>query len=116
MSLWALAGESGIRFSVKPRLCVLDADERECHDQLELVWSARAATSVCLFQSGKSLPLRCWEDEREGHHEVEIRTGDNIEFELREIEDGTPLVAERFEVVHDNKAFRHRRRNPWSFF
>lgn len=112
----AIADSNGIRFVIKPKLCVLSEDEETCHDLLELLWTANNNKSVCLFQSNKQLPLRCWENEIKGEHAVEIRTGEDIEFQLREIKDKSLVIAELFEVVQDKQSFRRRRRNPWSFF
>jgi len=108
--------ENGIRFVVKPKLCVLSKGEETCRDTLELSWVAQTTTSVCLFQSDKTLPLRCWENERSGEHLVDISTAENIEFQLREINDKALLVAEQFEVLHDKPELRRRKRNPWSIF
>lgn len=108
--------DKGIRFVVKPKLCVLSAEEEECHDTLEILWQAHALKSVCLFQNNKTLPLRCWEDEMKGKHAVEINTGEDIEFQLREIKDASLVIAQSFEVIHDKQEFRRKRRNPWSFF
>lgn len=105
-----------IRFIVKPKLCVLAAGEEICHDRLELVWSAGTEKSVCLFQSDKTLPLRCWENETKGKHAVEITTDADIEFQLREIDETTVIIAESFQVLQDKKNYRRRRRNPWNFF
>ena len=112
--LWA-EGDT-IRFVVKPKLCVLSNEEETCHDTLEILWSAHSLKSVCLFQSNKRLPLRCWENESNGTYAVEITTGEDIEFQLREISDKKLVVADSFEVIHDKPEYRRRRRNPWSFF
>jgi hypothetical protein len=108
--------DSDMRFSVKPRLCVLAQDEESCHDVLEIRWSTRDKKSLCLFQSSKRLPLRCWEDEREGSHTVEIHTGEDIDFQLQEVGANELLVSQSYEVVQDQEKYRRRRRNPWSFF
>lgn len=108
--------DEGIRFVVKPKLCVLSDGEEQCRDTLELSWAARDKTSVCLFQSDKTLPLRCWENEKKGLHQVAINTDANIEFQLREVENRSLLVVEQFEVLHDKPELRRRKRNPWSIF
>lgn len=106
----------GIRFYVKPRLCVLSEAEETCHDFLEISWKAQDFKSICLFQNNKRLPLRCWENEKGGEHSVEIHTGEDIDFQLKEINDEVLLVSQVYEVIHDQPKFRKRRRNPWSFF
>ena len=111
----AYAGE-GVRFTVRPKLCVLSEGEAHCRDTLELSWYSDDVTSVCLFQNNKTLPLRCWENESRGKHLVSISTDQNIEFQLREIDDRSVLIAEMFEVRHDKPQLRRKKRNPWSIF
>lgn len=119
---WTLAGaraeadDTSIRFVVKPKLCVLSVEEESCQDTLEILWRAQSLKSVCLFQNTKTLPLRCWENETGGRHAVDIKTGQDIEFQLREIKDKQLLVSRSFEVIHDKQEFRRKKRNPWSFF
>lgn len=105
-----------IQFSIKPRLCVLTAKEEVCRDELEVTWAAEEARSLCLYQSGEAMPLRCWENQTRGAYQFNITASTSVDFHLREAE-GTPaLGSEVFEVVYDQKKFRKQRRNPWSFF
>ena len=105
-----------IEFSIKPNLCVLSNDETACHDTLEIRWRVTEPIDVCLYQSDKRLPLRCWENELSGVHQVDIAISRNINFQLREVEDESLLAKRNFEVVQDTVKYRHRRRNAWSFF
>ncbi|MFT5084885.1 MAG: hypothetical protein ACI9Y1_002941 [Lentisphaeria bacterium] len=105
-----------IQFSIKPRLCVLSEGEQVCRDELEISWTSKVGRSLCLYQSEKRLPLRCWEDELNGEHYIEISTSRNIDFQLKEMVSDDLLVTEAFEVVQDNTQYRRRRRNAWSFF
>ena len=106
----------GIEFSIKPRLCVLAESEEVCEDTLEIRWYSRVPRSLCLYQSNKTLPLRCWENEYSGKHSFALAIAANVEFHLREIDKNLLLVSREFRVVQDHKEFRRRRRNPWSFF
>lgn len=105
-----------IQFSIKPRLCVLSAGEEVCRDELEITWAAEEARSLCLYQSGETLPLRCWENETHGAYQFNISASTSVNFHLREEEGDQALGSEVFEVVYDQKKFRRQRRNPWSFF
>lgn len=105
-----------IEFSIKPRLCVLSEGEEFCEDELEISWMSDKPRSLCLYQSDKTLPLRCWEDERKGKHRFALSIASNVEFNLREIDKNFLLVSQEFEVVQDNTQYRRKRRNPWSFF
>ncbi|WP_232461195.1 DUF3019 domain-containing protein [Cellvibrio sp. PSBB006] len=105
-----------IQFSIKPRLCVLAAKEEVCRDELEVTWAAEEARSLCLYQSGESMPLRCWENQTQGAYQFNITASTSVDFHLREEEGTQALGSEVFEVVYDQKKFRKQRRNPWSFF
>lgn len=105
-----------IQFSIKPRLCVLNAGEEVCRDELEVKWLAAQARSLCLYQSDKSQPLRCWENATQGEYQFELTASVSTDFQLRETHTEVALSDQRFQVVHNDKKYRKARRNPWSFF
>ncbi len=105
-----------IQFSIKPRLCVLNAGEEVCRDELEVKWQAAAMRSLCLYQTDKTKPLRCWQDATHGEYQFELTASVSTDFELREIGTGTAVSDQRFQVVYNDKKYRRARRNPWSFF
>ncbi|QEY19086.1 DUF3019 domain-containing protein [Cellvibrio sp. KY-GH-1] len=105
-----------IQFSIKPRLCVLNAGEEVCHDELQVKWESPVVRSLCLFQTDKSEPLRCWEHETRGEYQFELTASVSTDFQLREQQSDKPLSDQRFQVVYNDKKYRKARRNPWSFF
>lgn len=105
-----------IQFSIKPRLCVLNAGEEVCHDELQVKWESAMTRSLCLYQSDKTEPLRCWENERRGEYQFELTASVSTDFQLREKISDKPLSDQRFQVVYNDKRYRKARRNPWSFF
>lgn len=105
-----------IEFSIKPRLCVLTAGEEQCTDQLQVSWRAPVARSLCLYQSDKPEPLRCWQAQTQGDYAFELSASANTHFELRETATGIALGDQQFHVVYNDKKYRRVRRNPWSFF
>lgn len=105
-----------IQFSIKPRLCVLNAGEEVCHDELQVKWESPVVRSLCLFQTDKSEPLRCWEQETRGEYQFELTASVSTDFQLREQQSDKPLSDQRFQVVYNDKKYRKARRNPWSFF
>jgi len=105
-----------IQFSIKPRLCVLNAGEEVCRDELEVKWQSAAVRSLCLYQSDKTEPLRCWQEATQGEYQFELTASASTDFELREIDTGTAVSDQRFQVVYNDKKYRRARRNPWSFF
>lgn len=105
-----------IQFSIKPRLCVLNAGEEVCRDELEVKWLAAQARSLCLYQTDKPEPLRCWENAIQGEYQFELTASVSTDFQLRELDSDTSLSDQRFQVVYNEKKYRKARRNPWSFF
>lgn len=105
-----------IQFSIKPRLCVLNAGEEVCRDELEVKWLSAQARSLCLYQTDKTEPLRCWQDAIKGEYQFELTASASIDFQLRELDSDTSLSDQRFQVVYNEKKYRKARRNPWSFF
>ena len=105
-----------IQFSIKPRLCVLNAGEEVCRDELEVKWLAAQKRSLCLYQIDKTEPLRCWENAIQGEYQFELTASVSTDFQLRELDSNTSLSDHRFQVVYNEKKYRKARRNPWSFF
>jgi hypothetical protein len=105
-----------IQFSIKPRLCVLNAGEEVCRDELEVKWLSAQARSLCLYQSDKAEPLRCWQNATNGEYQFELTASVSTDFQLRELDSDTTLSDQRFQVVYNEKKYRKARRNPWSFF
>lgn len=105
-----------IQFSIKPRLCVLSAGEEVCRDELEVKWQSAVMRSLCLYQSDKTEPLRCWQEATQGEYQFELTASASTDFELRETDTGTAVSDQRFQVVYNDKKYRRARRNPWSFF
>ena len=105
-----------LHFSIKPRLCVLNAGEEVCHDELHVKWESSIVRSLCLFQRDKPDALRCWESAIRGEYQFELTASVSTDFQLRELTSDKPLSDQRFQVVYNDKKFRRARRNPWSFF
>lgn len=105
-----------IEFSIKPRLCVLNAGEEVCHDELQVKWQSPVQRSLCLFQANKPEALRCWENATRGEYQFQLTASVSTDFQLRETASDTPLSDQRFQVVYNDRKFRKARRNPWSFF
>lgn len=105
-----------IQFSIKPRLCVLNAGEEVCRDELEVKWLSAKARSLCLYQTDKVEPLRCWQEATQGEYQFELTASASTDFQLRELDSNTSVGDQRFQVVYNEKKYRKARRNPWSFF
>lgn len=106
-----------VELTLEPSLCVLAEGENLCRDRVRVSWRAKQNRSLCLYESGESDPLDCWQESRSGTHTSLLETASDIQFQLVEASGRGPIVAARaFEVIADAKRYRRRRRNPWSFF
>lgn len=105
-----------ITFSVRPRLCVLAQGETLCKDEIEVRWQAPMERSLCLYSGEELEPLDCWQNATWGEYRTVLATGSDIQFSLKEVADSEILASQAFEVVQDNRSYRRKRRNPWSFF
>lgn len=102
---------------MKPRLCVLTAEEEACYDEMEIRWQAAQPLSLCLYKDTLDIPLKCWEQVQQGTHHFVLSASRNVTFHLREPGSGSSvMVSEAFEVIQDHQRYRRQRRNPWSFF
>lgn len=105
-----------IHFSIKPRLCVLANGEEICRDELDVHWSSEQPQSLCLYQDGEPLPLQCWSEATKGFYRFTLTASASTNFQLRAVNSEETLGREMFEVVYQQKQYRKKRRNPWSFF
>lgn len=104
------------QLTLKPKLCVLTEKEKMCSDQLKIHWSTGAVQSLCLYRSDQKKYLKCWQKQNQGAYDYLIHTKDSITFDLRKTDESIPLVSTTFQVIRDQKKYRRKRRNPWSFF
>lgn len=112
---FAAANAEDATLYVTPRLCVLDKTQEECRVAVNVRWSSIAPQSVCLYQGGVVAPLECWRQARHGELSVNVETGTNVRFELRDLEHQQLVADDTLRVVQE-KELRRRRRNPWTFF
>lgn len=107
-----------VELQVRPSLCILEEGEETCRDQVTISWRAEEPFTACLYASGTSAPLRCWEDSRSGQHASSLNVREDIHFQLMDAAQNNSrvLASGEFEVVAQTQRYRRRRRNPWSFF
>jgi len=116
LSVSVAAEEGAIELTVQPSLCILGDGESLCRDQVKINWRAPREHSLCLYQTGASAPLDCWQQTRVGSYTQVLETENDVQFQLVE-QNGQQVVARYvFEVIADAKRYRRQRRNPWSFF
>lgn len=95
---------------------MLAAQDDACRDELEITWASPQARDVCLHSDRRDEPLHCWRRALTGRYSLLIDTASDIHFYLKAWHSQDLLAAMDFEVVQDQKTYRRKRRNPWSFF
>jgi hypothetical protein len=110
---WAYC--QSVELTLTPRLCVLEASERECGGTVTLRWHAPSALSACLFQEGQAQPLQCWQKTALGEYTLSPRANRSVRFFLAPPNDNSVIVEAWFQVLQQQTAHR-KRRNPWSFY
>jgi hypothetical protein len=108
--------KSDIRFSLKPNVCMLSGDEKECRDQIVATWKSSSVMSVCLYRERQGEPLHCWQNASFGTAEFPSMLSQTTAFELRERSTQKLIHSAVFNVVYAQKKYQRSRRNPWSFF
>jgi hypothetical protein len=107
---------SGIELELKPRVCTLAANERQCSTTVHAKWHSPREESLCLVILGRSDVKRCWEHYSEGTYSIELVFSDDLLFELKDSRLETVLASEALRIIREAVRYRHRRRDPWNIF
>jgi len=107
---------SDINMTLRPRLCVMAQGETLCKDEIHIHWESPLNLSLCLYSAEQYTPLECWQNAAGGEYRTWLETAHDIEFTLKAVADSRVLARQAFEVVRDDRRYRRKRRNPWSFF
>src|SRR5258707_6001151 len=68
---------SGIQLELRPRVCTLAANERQCSTTVHAKWHSPREESLCLVILGRSDVKRCWEHYSEGTYNIELVFSDD---------------------------------------
>jgi len=118
-ALWAVPGASAqddaFELKVRPSICVSYDSASPCVMSMEVSWAGTRMADVCLREETNATPLRCWDDAREGRHEVQYADTTDVHYSL--VDANTESVLAESEVVvinRDLRDSRKRRRHVWS--
>jgi hypothetical protein len=109
-------GDSTMRLSVKPVLCITDKRTPRCEMSFLIVWQSGVNGYYCLFSNFNKAPVRCWSEERTGElnddRTVESNfsywmTGDDHEYRLAQVS------IEVLRMDSDDRRRRRRNRHVW---
>lgn len=103
-------------FSIKPNICILADNEKSCTDTLKIKWQTSEKKSLCLYQRVSNKKIHCWQKNDKGRYELFIETNKSLYFDLYDMDNTKIFMSSIFEVINDQKKYRRKRRNPWSFF
>jgi len=83
--------------------------------QFSVLWTAPAATDVCLALTGKQEPLRCWPERRGGEFDMPVGLQESALVQLRDANSDALLLEEQIPIIsRDKRDMRTRRRHAWS--
>jgi hypothetical protein len=125
LALWlllpaTLAAETGVdsamRLSVKPVLCITDSRTPRCDIAFLVVWESELFGYYCLFNDFGELPLRCWDDARQGRINDERSVSESFSYWMAGEDEQAKLAIVAVEVLRmdsDDRRRRRRTRHVW---
>lgn len=112
----ALPEANAIELDVRPRLCTLGPDDRECSTRVRAHWRSPRDESLCLIIVGRPEIKRCWERFTEGRYEIELSFAEDLLVQLRDPALDRVLASEAIQVIREAIELRRRRKQPWNIF
>jgi hypothetical protein len=112
------AAETGedIRLELRPRICTLSANDKQCETRVYAIWRSPHEESLCLVIVNRPEVKRCWENYSEGTYSIELTFADDLTFQLKDPELKHVLASEALRVIREAIRYRHKRREPWNIF
>jgi hypothetical protein len=110
------AREDDIHLELSPRICSLAGTDKQCETRVYARWRSPHEESLCLVILEHPEIKRCWERYSEGNYSVELVFGDDLIFELKDLELRRVLASETLRVIREALRYRHKRRQPWNIF
>jgi Protein of unknown function (DUF3019) len=107
---------SGIQLELRPRVCTLAANEKQCSTTVHADWHSPREESLCLVILGRTDVKRCWEHYSQGTYSIELVFSDDLLFELKDSRLDTVLASKALRIIREAIRYRHRRRDPWNIF
>ncbi len=105
-----------VELNVKPLLCIVDKRTPSCEMTFEVRWESRESGYYCVLNDIEPLPLRCWDEARQGELEDERSVEQDFSYAVNEGGDAPPVAAVTVEVLRmdsDDRRRRRRTRHVW---
>ncbi len=88
------AADAAVSLQVKPLLCIIDQFAPSCAMKFQLRWQSVRLGDFCVNNDLQPLPLRCWDQSRNGELREQRVVSQDFSYWLSE-----PLHSERQAVV-----------------
>lgn len=111
-----IAGDSAIRLTVKPVLCITDKRTPVCEISFLIHWLSAKRGYYCLASDLDENALRCWSDENTGQMTDDRSVREEFSYWMTANADSTRLAAVTVEVLRmdtDDRRRRRRTRHVW---
>jgi hypothetical protein len=115
-ALAAAEGDSGMRLSVKPVLCITDNRTPSCDMSFLVVWQSGVNGYYCLFSDFDDAPVRCWNEDRDGQMNDARTVQSNFSYWMTGDDHALRLAQVTVEVLRldsDDRRRRRRNRHVW---
>lgn len=109
-------GDSTMRLSVKPVLCITDKRTPRCEMSFLIVWQSGVNGYYCLFSDFNEVPVRCWSEERTGTLNDDQSVQGNFSYWMTGDDHDYRLAQVNIEVLRmdsDDRRRRRRNRHVW---
>jgi hypothetical protein len=109
-------GDSSMRLSVKPVLCITDKRTPRCEMSFLIVWQSSVNGYYCLFSNFNEAPVRCWSEERTGTLNDDQSVQGNFSYWMTGDDHDYRLAQVNIEVLRmdsDDRRRRRRNRHVW---
>ena len=99
---------------LKPRICTLAGDEKQCETAVRAAWRSSKRESLCLVIVNRPDVKRCWEEYSRGTHSVELTFDSDLIVELRDPSLENVFTSQVLQVIREALEYRRKRRQPWN--
>jgi len=117
LAMNSVANATDIQASMKvsPEQCVAMRQGQSCYVSVELSWQVDTPGNYCLYTSGDSRALNCWENTRSGELKKSFDSKVNVEFSLRRQNESLSVATAVIKMawVHKKKG---QPRKSWRIF
>ena len=104
--------------NASPNVCELQKDSYLCEMKAALIWEMPIIGHYCLFETGSSVALQCWDNHWSGSHVLTFQSDKPVTFILRPYDKSTVMAEVSINVIGtlEQRIRSKRRRRFLRFF